>query len=432
MRRFLLGLAFLIVAAGSCSDGSPKPANSPPAEPTLNGPSDGAANAPTSPTLDATVSDLDGDPLTVTFYGRLKAAQPPFTIVVIPDTQYYVADPSQSATFGAQTQWVVDTKGTLNTVFVSHLGDIVEHKDQVEQEWIDAAKHMATLDDNDVKNNVAPGNHDMTSERFAAMFDRYFPVSRYEDFSWYGGYLGKDSALDPVDHGNMNNYELFSVGSLDFIVIHLEPDIPNYALDWADRILKANPNRRAIISTHAFLYTSGVRPAMPTSGFDGGNSAEAVWQRLVKPNCNVFLVLNGHFPGEGRRTDPNDCGEPVHQVVQDYQSRANGGDGWLRYFTFKPDENKIYAYTYSPTRNGGLGEFETDASSQFTLDYDMGSDGEFEVIATNVEVASDSNTSAVWQHLSPGAQYEWYVAVDDGTQTTLGPVWTLTTSVSSQ
>ena len=134
------------------------------------------------------------------------------------------------------------------------------------------------------------------------MFERYFPVSRYEGFSWYGGYMGKDAMLDPVDHGNMNNYEILSVGSLDFIVIHLEPDIPNYVLDWADRILKANPNRRAIISTHAFLYTSGVRPVVPTSGFDGGNSAEAVWQQLVKPNCNVFLVLNGHFP-RGRTTN---------------------------------------------------------------------------------------------------------------------------------
>ena len=144
--------------------GSSGPANRPPAEPTLNGPSDGTANASISPTLDATVSDPDGDPLTVTFYGRVKAAPPPFTVVVIPDTQYYVADPTQSATFGAQIQWVVDTKDALNTVFVTHLGDIVEHKDRVEQEWIDAAKYMATLDDNDVKNNVAPGNHDMNSK----------------------------------------------------------------------------------------------------------------------------------------------------------------------------------------------------------------------------------------------------------------------------
>ena len=67
------------------------------------------------------------------------------------------------------------------------------------------------------------------------------------------------------------------------------------------------------------------------------------------------MVVNGHYPGEGRRTDLNDCGQPVHQVLMDYQSRINGGDGWLRYFTFKPSENKIYAYTYSPK----LSQFES-------------------------------------------------------------------------
>ena len=95
------------------------------------------------------------------------------------------------------------------------------------------------------------------------------------------------------------------------------------------------------------------------------------------------MVINGHYPGEGRRTDLNNCGQPVHQVLMDYQSRANGGDGWLRYFTFKPSENKIYAYTYSPT----LIQFETDDSSQFVLDYTM-QGTPFSVIATNANVTS--------------------------------------------
>ena len=53
------------------------------------------------------------------------------------------------------------------------------------------------------------------------------------------------------------------------------------------------------------------------------------------------MVLNGHYPGEGRRTDNNACGDPVHQVLSDYQERSNGGDGWLRIMTFTPAENRI-------------------------------------------------------------------------------------------
>ena len=402
----------------------------PPSAPTLNAPPDGAVGVSTSPTLDVTVSDPDGNPLTVTFYGRPvpTPGTSDFTMVVLPDTQSYISNPSYSPTFGAQTLWVANTKNSLNTAFVSHVGDIVEHIDASEQEWTDASGYMATLDSNGVRNNVALGNHDISTTGVAAKFDQYFPVSRYEEFSWYGGYLGKDLLLDPVNRKNKDNYELFSVGSLDFIVIHLEQDVPSYALSWADRILKGNPTRRAIISTHAYLTAAGGRPTSVTYRTDDGTSAEAVWQQLIKPNCNVFLVISGHYLGEARRTDVNDCGKPVYQVVQDYQGRANGGDGWLRYFTFDPEGNKIYAYTYSPTRNGGLGEFETDANSQFTLDYDMQGGGEFQVIATNSGVPSGSNTTTVWQSLSAETQYEWYVTVSDATQTTTGPTWTFTTS----
>jgi VCBS repeat-containing protein len=117
----------------------------------------------------------------------------------------------------------------------------------------------------------------------------------------------------------------------------------------------------------------------------------------------------------------------VHQVLTDYQSRANGGDGWLRYYTFKPAENKIYAYTYSPTRNGGAGEFERDASSEFVLDYAM-QGTPFTVIATNPGVASGATTTATWSGLASGTEYEWYVTANDGTATTTGPVWSFTAS----
>jgi hypothetical protein len=404
----------------------------PPAPPTLNAPPSGATGVSTSPTLGVNVSDPDSSPLTVTFYGRPvpTPGTSDFTIIVLPDTQSYVSNPLYSPLFGAQTQWIANTKNSLNTVFVTHVGDIVESIDSSTQEWTDASSYMATLDNNGVPSNVAVGNHDLSTTGVAAKFDQYFPVSRYQGFSWYGGYLGSQPLYDTVNRQNKDNYELFSVGSLDFLVIHLEDDVPSYALSWADRILKAYPNRRAIISTHAYLSASGSRPTSVTYRTDDGNSAEAVWQQLIKPNCNVFLVVNGHYGNEAKRTDLNDCGKPVYQIEQDYQGRANGGDGWLRYFTFDPGQNNIYAYTYSPTRNGGLGQFETDADSQFTLDYDMQGSGGFQAIATNSGVPSGSNTTAVWQPLSQGTEYEWYVTVSDGAQITTGPVWTFTTETT--
>jgi len=212
--------------------------------------------------------------------GAARAVTPPdFTIVAIPDTQSYVDNSSYDPLFAAQTQWVVDTRNTLNTKFATHLGDIVEHGDQYDVEWSRASTHMATLDSNGVPNNVLPGNHDMNSSTgVAAKYDQYFPPSRYTGFSWYGGNLSS-----PVNRKNKDNYELFSVGNLDFIIFHLEFDIPDYVMTWAQQVMNAYPDRRVIISTHAFVNTSSARPTSAV-GRPDGNSAEEVWQQLVKPN----------------------------------------------------------------------------------------------------------------------------------------------------
>ena len=394
--------------------------NTAPSAPALNAPVNGGTSSSPA-TLDVSVSDADGDRMTATFQGRQKSSvAPDFTLVTIPDTQHYVDNPTFPQTFTTQTNWIVTNQSPLNIAFVSHLGDVTQNIDQFEIEWQRASSSMAVLDASSIPHGMSPGNHDETAAGVASFYDQYFPVSRFQALPWYIGYLGQEFD-DPVNRQNKNNYELFSVGGLDFLIIHVEFDWPNYAVTWADKIIKRYPNRRVILSTHLFLNTSNARPTAAQFR-SNGTSAEAVWQQIVKPNCNVFMVINGHYPGEGRRTDLNSCGQPVHQVLMDYQDRANGGDGWLRYFTFKPSENKIYAFTYSPTRNGGAGEFETDASSQFVLDYDM-QGTPFSTIATSSNVASGARTTAVWPGLTPGTDYEWYVTLNDGKVTTAGPVW---------
>ena len=94
-------------------------------------------------------------------------------------------------------------------------------------------------------------------------------------------------------------------------------------------LIDAYPDRRVIISTHAFIDTNGNRPTSAVHRPDG-LSAQAVWTQLVAPNCNVDFVLNGHYHEEARRVDNNSCGEPVHQMLADFQDRIHGGDGWLR------------------------------------------------------------------------------------------------------
>jgi hypothetical protein len=285
-----------------------------------------------------------------------------FTIIGLPDTQYYVAGKhgGRPETFEAQTRWIADRRDSLNIVYVSHFGDCVEHGDRREREWRRADRAFRILEDSEttgladgIPYGIAPGNHDQTPEWEAdgattVLYNRYFGASRFTGRAYYGGHHGDK---------NDNHFELFSAGGLDFIVLNLESDVTpdRPVLAWADSLLEAHRDRRAILVTHFIIGTDG------NHGVQGGLVYEA-----LKENSNLFLMLCGHIPGEARREDVVG-GRRIHTLLADYQKRDNGGDGWLRIMKFSPANNQIRVQTYSPT----LDRFETDADSQFTLAYDM-------------------------------------------------------------
>ena len=148
------------------------------------------------------------------------------------------------------------------------------------------------------------------------------------------------------------------------MIVHMEYDVRAKAsyqviLDWADALLKAYPNRRAIVTSH-WIINTGNPASFSAQGQD-------IYDAL-KNNPNLFLMLCGHVPGEGQRSDTFQ-GRTVYSVLQDYQGRVNGGDGWLRYFVFSPANNTISAKTYRVSNpvNPAAGAYETDTDSQFTL-----------------------------------------------------------------
>ena len=296
-------------------------------------------------------------------------------MVALPDTQNYTYN-NRQGTIVQQAQWAVNTRAQLNTAMVVQLGDLVSNYDNLTQ-WGHTSTGLKVLDDANVPNTVVPGNHDFNNATGEfAQYDSYFPPSRYADKPWtpstarYGGYLGQNLfGPDPVDRRNMNNFALFTAGGRDFLVLNLEWEAPQYALDWAAKVLAAYPDRIAIMATHSFVNLNGQRRT--TAERPGGTPANTMWTNFVSQQCSIRLVLNGHFHngnlGEANRSDLNRCGQPVQQILTDYQDRANGGDGWLRYYTFDPAANTMTATTYSPKLN----QFETDADSAFTLPFDL-------------------------------------------------------------
>lgn len=67
-------------------------------------------------------------------------------------------------------------------------------------------------------------------------------------------------------------------------------------LDWADKIIKANPDKNVIVTTHAFMYWDGTHlndeDLDYTSGYtqDGMDGSE-IWEQLGKKNENVVLAI---------------------------------------------------------------------------------------------------------------------------------------------
>jgi hypothetical protein len=387
-------------------------------------PADGATITGTSTNLQVNVADPEGDAMTVTFYGRHTTPATPgpdFSVVALPDTQYYSAGDSSHAqtvtvqqligTFGAQTQWILDNKITRNIAFVSHMGDIVDKAD-IDIQWKRATAAMAKLEHPinamrayGIPYGAAPGNHDeepngnYDSPGTTAFYNQYFGVSRFDGRDYYGGHYGTD---------NTNNYQLFSASGLDFIAIHMAYDTsPNQAiLDWADALLKAYPHRRAIVTSH-YIISEGNPGPFGTQGL-------AIYNNL-KDNPNLFLMLCGHIHSEGRRADVFE-GRTIYTSLQDYQGLANGGQGLLRIFTFSPANNRIHVESWSPTLNRPAGTVDNlpHFDGPYDLAYNMQAPISDWVPLVTVNVpAGGTSASTLWTGLEPDKTYEWYAAVTD-------------------
>lgn len=269
-----------------------------------------------------------------------------FTIIVLPDTQYYSEDYPEI--FTNQTQWIVDNKEILNIRFVIHLGDIV-NKGLKKKQWDNANKSMSILDDDNIPYSITLGNHDSSDKTNYSYYGIYFPVSRYENRSWYGG-----------NYDNYhNNYQTLVIDGQRYMFISLDYCPDNKTLDWADKVIKENSDSFTILVTHGFLNSD--KP--PKREIHVCGSTDYIWNKIIKDNKNTRIVLAGHVHSERMRSDYNSFGEPVYQILSDYQDNEKGGGGYLRIMEFDMENRVIGVKSYSPYYN----KYKKDDNSEFGL-----------------------------------------------------------------
>jgi hypothetical protein len=382
------------------------PVNDPPNQPMLVQPEDDATGVSMSPTLGVTITDPEEDAMSVSFYGRAvgEGRGEDFTFVVYPDTQNMAT--SYPAVFNSMSQYIADNKTSLNVAFATHVGDIVNTASST-TEWGRADTAMGILDTANVPYSVGPGNHDR-----GGLYNTYFGPSRFIGNGHYQGSYASGQ--------NENNYSFFSASGMDFIIINLQYNSTTAHLDWADGLLKANPDRRGILVQHNILNTDN----------SWQNQAPHI---ALKDNPNLFLMLCGHMhtasDGSAYRAEVGDEGNTIHILLTDYQDYPNGGNGYLRLLHFSPADDKIYSTIYSPY----TGSYLTSATNyeQFAMTYDMASSSPFTLIGTVSGVASGANASITWAGLHAGTEYEWHIEVSDSGATTTGPTWSFTSGAAA-
>ncbi|MCP4509593.1 MAG: metallophosphoesterase, partial [Fuerstiella sp.] len=265
-----------------------------------------------------------------------ESAEASFSIVLLPDTQNY--SEKYADTYTAQTLWVRQQVKQDNIKFVVHLGDIVQTSTKM-AEWENADRAMRLLD-GVVPYSIAPGNHDMVVKtRDTTLYNQYYSPERFADQPWYGGHMSET---------NDNNFCFFEASGMKFMIINLEFAPRDATLEWASTVTQRFPDHRVIVATHCYMRPDKRDTGCATSYKIAGNSGEQIWQKFVRRQPNIFLVVSGHVLGVGLQASVNAAGGTVLEMLTDYQGLPNGGDGWLRSLQFVPAENKIHVKTYSP------------------------------------------------------------------------------------
>ncbi|MAT68960.1 MAG: metallophosphoesterase [Planctomycetaceae bacterium] len=303
-----------------------------------------------------------------------EPAEGSWTLAVLPDTQIYAEAYPQH--FHAQTQWIAEHAKSHHIKCVLHEGDVT-NKNTPEQ-WDNAAAAMKRLD-GVVPYAIAPGNHDYGPGGNGATRDSHFnedkyfgPASPYAKQPSVGGFFEPDKTD--------NSWHTFTAGEQRWLVIALEWAPRDEVVAWANRIVAEHPDHSALLVTHAYMYCDETIYDWATKGnaqtwnphsygieqVSTVNDGQQLWDKLVSQHASFRLTFNGHVlnDGTGFRSTAGAHGNPVHQMLANYQMKREGGIGDMRLLEFHPDGRTVDVRTYSPV----LKRFDTAPDQQFTLD----------------------------------------------------------------
>ncbi len=331
---------------------------------------------------------LDYDKTQYDFLYDREGNEDYYSMVIIPDIQN-LSTAAYEKEWLITAQWIADNVESENIVHVIGLGD---------SSWSATAKEYERarlgwdLFTDKVSWNNVPGNHDYPWDRayrFSAVYANAFGEEYLNSTASKGVYQGYFE--DPYNRSTVeNSYYRFGVNGVRWMVLQLEFAPRQHVMDWANTLLQEYADHNVIVVTHGFLNGDATRcncwqAFMEYDEDEGGymgNTTTAMWDKMIKNNDNVKMVLCGHNRNaEGSiaiRQDENDAGHLVPQIMINAQALDVGDHISPSYFEGKPmgmlgilrfsaDGTQAALQYYSPLHDGSYHV----ASNSITLSMDI-------------------------------------------------------------
>ncbi len=292
-----------------------------------------------------------------------------YSIAFLPDLQYMTNRfPNK---LGAIFDHIIDTKEDKNLQYVVSVGDITDKDAQ--WEWNAVKKQYDLLDAAGIPYTLVRGNHDIyTTDK--VMLDQTFGKDSeyYKHVAANGGFYDTNSAT--------NAYVRFEVGSVKYLILCLDWGIKDTkVLDWADDVIEAHPDRRVMVTMHAWMNSDGTRfeegdSCIPSDYNSANIDPQQMWDDYFAKHSNIDMIVCGHMHSDNilveNATGTN--GNLVYQLLIDSQSSdlgvASGGYnglGLIAYMYFTEDGNHAKIEYYSTTYNRYYYEKNTEISLDF-------------------------------------------------------------------
>lgn len=298
--------------------------------------------------------------------------------------------------------WIKENAESKNIKFAFNLGDTVNTSTNATTsatQWKLGSEALESLTGT-VPWSVVRGNHD-SIEGFIEHFS-------YEEH--------KNRISGSYDENMLNTYQKFQVGDIKYLVLNLDFGVgasygteyegdtvdvdstnerrmtdgsgnPDMVLAWANEVVKANPEYNVILTTHGYTEIDGTRlknehtsaTSSPTcikvgrEGYYREYAGEDIYEKLVKDNSNIVLVLSGHIaagstdPIKQREVTREDGSTVVEMLVNpQYVDKKLGLTGLVAMLYFSDGGKTVQVEYYSTLR--GRYFF---AENQFTMNLNV-------------------------------------------------------------